>query len=393
MNRFKRIHIQGFRRLADIDLEMRPLMVLLGANGAGKTSLLDVFSLLAASAAGQLNTKLSELGGFHTVRNQSKKSPLALKVVFEAMLLDEYQPRPDPESFLVSQDLEYEFELTAQGSAYAIRHERLSAPERARTFLEASYDNIRYSAAKDPNHTEPRHSSFETALSQAPQGVTEYTETKLRLSSSKMYRPFGIDPQASILRPQSFRPVVWPGDEGEDLASFLYTLKEHEQSSVRESFELIEETMKTAFPSFEGFGFPPVAAGMLTLTWKDRNFKSPFYLHQLSEGILRFLWLVCVLQCGPESIMIDEPEISLHPQLLSLLADLLREASQRSQIIVATQSDSLVRFLRPEEIVVMDGQEDGSVKATWADTFDLEKWLSKYSLDEIWNMGQMGGRE
>lgn len=90
--------------------------------------------------------------------------------------------------------------------------------------------------------------------------------------------------------------------------------------------------------------------------------------------------------------MIDEPEVSLHPELLSLLADLMREASQRTQLIVATHSDRLIRFLRPEEVVVMDIAEDGSASTVWADSMDLEQWLAEYTLDEIWRMGRIGGR-
>jgi predicted ATPase len=106
------------------------------------------------------------------------------------------------------------------------------------------------------------------------------------------------------------------------------------------------------------------------------------------------LWLTSLLQSpGISTItMIDEPEVSLHPGLLSLLADLMREAAQRTQLIVATHSDRLIRFLKPEEVVVMDIGEDGSATAVWADTMDLEVWLKEYSLDEVWHMGRMGGR-
>jgi predicted ATPase len=74
-----------------------------------------------------------------------------------------------------------------------------------------------------------------------------------------------------------------------------------------------------------------------------------------------------------------------------LLADLLREASQRSQIIVATHSDRLVRFLSPKEVVVMD-LDQGFAKLSWADTLDLDKWLDEYTLDQVWEMGRLGGR-
>ena len=129
------------------------------------------------------------------------------------------------------------------------------------------------------------------------------------------------------------------------------------------------------------------------MTWKDKNFTTPLYTNQLSEGTLRFLWLASLLQSPalPAITLIDEPEVSMHPELLSLLAQLLREASERSQIIVATHSDRLIRFLKPSEVLVMDS-EDGYAKMTWADTMDIEHWLKDYSLDEIWQMGQIGGR-
>jgi predicted ATPase len=154
------------------------------------------------------------------------------------------------------------------------------------------------------------------------------------------------------------------------------------------------DTLKTAFPDFEELNFPPVAAGMLAMTWKDEKFTKPIYMNEMSEGMLRFLWLVSLLQSPNLSTvtMIDEPEVSLHPELLSLLADLMREAAKRTQLIVATHSDRLIRFLNPEEVVVMEMNDDGGASAIWADSMDLDQWLAEYTLDEIWRMGRMGGR-
>ena len=90
--------------------------------------------------------------------------------------------------------------------------------------------------------------------------------------------------------------------------------------------------------------------------------------------------------------LLDEPEVSLHPELLSLLADLLREASNRTQLIVATHSDRLIRFLQPNEIVLMDSTDDGMSTMKWADELDLEKWMKDYSLDELWSNGRLGAR-
>jgi predicted ATPase len=90
--------------------------------------------------------------------------------------------------------------------------------------------------------------------------------------------------------------------------------------------------------------------------------------------------------------LLDEPEVSLHPELLGLLADLLREASNRTQLIVATHSDRLIRFLQPNEILIMDSTDDGMTTLKWANELDLEKWLKDYSLDELWSSGRLGAR-
>ena len=186
------------------------------------------------------------------------------------------------------------------------------------------------------------------------------------------------------------RPAPLPGKDGEDLVSCLYSLRETEP----DRFEAVEDSLKAAFPGFKKLDFPPVAAGTLAMTWRDNNFSRPLYMHQVSEGMLRFVWLATLLQSpGLTALtLIDEPEVSLHPELLSLLAGLLREAAQRSQIVVATHSDRLIRFLKPDEVVVMDTAEDGTSTLTWADKLNLEQWLGEYTLDELWSNGRLGGR-
>ncbi len=190
-------------------------------------------------------------------------------------------------------------------------------------------------------------------------------------------------------QPQDMRPAKLPGANGEDLVSCLYDLRETDS----DHFEMVEDTLAAAFPDFEKPSFPPVEAGRLSMTWKDKNFSKPIYVHELSEGTLRFLWLVTLLQSRELTAitLIDEPEVSLHPDLLRLLADLMREASKRTQLIVATHSDRLIRFLKPEEVLICDA-EDGLMTVTWADKLDLEQWLAEYSLDEVWAMNLMGGR-
>jgi predicted ATPase len=114
--------------------------------------------------------------------------------------------------------------------------------------------------------------------------------------------------------------------------------------------------------------------------------------------MLRYLWLCAVLLAPkpPPLVMIDEPEVSLHPQLLLLLAGLLQEAATKCQVIVATQSAELINWLEPGEVVVLDQEDDEEGKrrtvARRGDAFDLDEWLGKYTLGEAWTTGMIGGR-
>jgi predicted ATPase len=211
-----------------------------------------------------------------------------------------------------------------------------------------------------------------------------------QLASSTFYHVLNVDPRSPVRLPQPLKPASLPGEDGEDLISCLFNLRE----TQRDRFEAVEDAMRSAFPGFIRLEFPPVAAGILSMTWKEENFTSPLFMNQLSEGTLRFLWLTTLLQSpGLTAVtLLDEPEVSLHPELLSLLADLMREASSGTQIIVATHSDRLIRFLQPAEVAVLDLAEDGTTAATWADTMDLDQWLSEYTLDQVWSMGRLGGR-
>ena len=381
MYKINHIKIDGFRRLKNIDLPIRPFMTLIGANGVGKTSLLDAYSLLSASASGGLNHKLSEFGGVASVLSRDLADSASFVVNMEV-------PGHRP--------LEYELNLIPKGTGYAISCEVLSQARdgRAGAFkhIDSRDGDIRYFEIEQEHLVRPNweHNALETSLYQVPKMFRQPEELRRILGAVTQYHVLNVGPRAPVKLPQQMKPADLPGADGEDLVPFLYNLRE----SNRDRFEAIEDSLRAAFPTFEALSFPPVAAGMLALTWKDRNYRRPFYMHELSEGTLRFLWLVSLLQSpGLSTVtMIDEPEVSLHPELLGLLADLMREAAQRTQLIVATHSDRLIRFLKPGEVVVMDSDDAGCTTARWGDTLDLDEWLSEYSLDEVWRMGRMGGR-
>ncbi len=381
MYKIKRIKISGFRRLLAIDLPVRPFMVLIGANGVGKTSFLDAFSTLSASASGNLNSILSQFGGISNLLTRGKIEDLSF-------LVDMTAPGHQP--------LEYELRLSSKGTGYAISGEVLcqQPDDFDKTFrhIDSSDGDIRYYETEENRLVRPdwEHNPLETSLAQVPKMYRQPEELRRILATATQYHVLDVGPRAPVKMPQPMKPATLPGPDGGDLVPYLYYLREGD----RDRYEVIIDSLRTAFPDFEELNFPPVAAGLLAMTWKDKKFSKPIYMNELSEGTLRFLWLVSLLQSPNLSTvtMIDEPEVSLHPELLSLLADLMREAAKRTQLIVATHSDRFIRFLSPDEVVVMDVDDDGCASATWADSLDLDQWLAEYSLDEVWRMGRMGGR-
>jgi len=381
MYKIDRIKIRGFRRLLAVDLPVKPFMVLIGANGVGKTSLLDAFALLSASASGDMNRTLSQFGGISNLLTRGKSDELSF-------LVDMSVPGHQP--------LEYNLHLATKGSGYSISKEILSQRRSGHpqpfTHINSTDGDIRYFEIDAERLVRPEweHNPLETSLAQVPKMFHQPEELRRILATATQYHSLDVGPRAPVKLPQPMKPATLPGADGEDLISYLYDLRE----SDRCRFDVILDTLRAAFPDLEELRFPPVAAGMLAMTWKDNKFDKPLYMNELSEGTLRFLWLVSLLQSPSLSTvtMIDEPEVSLHPELLIMLSELMREASKRTQLVVATHSDRFIRFLKPSEVVVMDIDDAGCTTATWADSLDLDQWLADYSLDEVWRMGRMGGR-
>jgi predicted ATPase len=347
----------------------------------GKSSVLDALSILAGSAQGNLNAAVSEMSGLSAMMTYDRASEVGFGI---SMSVPSYEP------------LGYSLSLRPQGAAYLIDRETLQQRRLGHPLpflhIDSRGTDIKYFEVDQNKLVRPNweHNPLESSLSQVPKLFRAPEEFRRRLASSTFYHVLNVEPRSPVRLPQVMRPAPLPGKNGEDLVSSLYYLRETEP----DRFEAVEDSLKAAFPGFKRLDFPPVAAGTLAMTWRDKSFSKPLYMHQVSEGMLRFVWLATLLQ-SPELTaltLLDEPEVSLHPELLNLLAGLLREAAERTQIVVATHSDRLVRFLKPEEVVVMDAAEDGTSTLTWADKLNLEQWLDEYSLDELWLNGRLGAR-
>jgi predicted ATPase len=379
MTGFSHLKVSGFRRLCDVDFPLKSFNVLIGANGVGKTSVLEVMSLLASSASGRLDESVRAGGGIASLITSGRQDPLSI-----ALTMPERQHAP----------LHYELSVSAAPLGFGIELEQLTQQLNAKPFryIDSRMSDIRYYEVDSKKLVRPtwEHKPFETSLSQVPRMFRAAERFRETLSSLTLFHALDVSPRSPVRQPQPMQPAPLPGQDGEDLVSCLYYLRE----TTRERFEAIEDSLSAAFPTFERLDFPPVAAGQLSLAWKDRNYSKQLYAHQLSEGTLRFLWLITLLQSPalPTVTLIDEPEVSLHPEMLRLLAELMREAASRTQLIVATHSDRFVRFLEPSELVVCDLDETGGTVLRRADSLELDEWMKDYTLDQLWSIGRLGGR-
>jgi predicted ATPase len=182
-------------------------------------------------------------------------------------------------------------------------------------------------------------------------------------------------------------------DNGSNLAAYLYMLKQTDEKA----FRLIEGTIHSIAPYFKRFNLrpDPVTPSKISLEWEEVN--SDMYLngYSFSDGTIRFIALATLLLQSklPEVIIIDEPELGLHPAAINKLAALIKRASKSSQIILSTQSTNLVNCFEPENIIVVDREDEQTVFKR-LNPADLSVWMDEYnySISDMWETNLIGGQ-
>lgn len=400
---FTRIQVSNFRCIQELDLELPPFTVVIGPNGAGKTTLLDCFGLFTQIANQQLVQTFSRYGGFDAAlcwHSDQSHIKLALTTDTDQALLD------------------YAIVLQKQGNSYYVSSEEVlrepapTIPEDKRKQVHLLPTDLTNGTMSHPEKgVGPGH-----LLRTSPTGYQWVAGDQVRSKkppkqTEALVTPFGApNPEISsmldsfkgisrcngvdllldqIRRPQALEPSELPARNGNNLLSVLYGLK----TEKRDCYKELIESLQVAFPELESIELPLAGKGFASLNWFQKGLDRPFDAQQLSDGTLRLLWLVTLLFTVPDDglVLIDEPEISMHPQWLMFLVSLMRQTSARTQIIVATHSDQLIRWLEPHELLVAD-LEDGVSRFRWGSEMDLDEWLKKYTLDKLWLMGELGGR-
>jgi predicted ATPase len=182
----------------------------------------------------------------------------------------------------------------------------------------------------------------------------------------------------------------WLKEDGGNLASFLFRLELEQPAYYRR----IQDTLRLVLPFFATFELYPESGGVL-LRWREIGSDLVFNVSQASDGMLRAMALIALLQQPekdlPAMLILDEPELGLHPYAIEVLASLIRSASKHVQVVVATQSVSLIDRFDPDDIVVTDrDRRETSFKRL--NNAALTEWLEAYTLSELWEKNVVGGR-
>jgi len=354
------ITIRGFKSIASLEkLPLRPINLLIGANGSGKSNFLGAFSFLTTVTVGRLRNYVTAAGGAEKVLHFGSKTTKEIVFQFPARGLGYYEltlaPTEDDSLFPSEERI-----VSLDGSV----NSTLPPSDQGREAGFSRYlpDALRAEFQDDLSGLRPFH----------------FNDTS---GSSPIRRTATLDDNR-FLHP-----------DGSNLVPYLYWI----QNSSPDSYDLIRRTIQLVAPFFDDFLLEPLklAPHTIKLQWRHKASEQYFDAASLSDGTLRFMALATLFlrpaRHRPRWILVDEPELGLHPHAIEILASLIRQASIETQVIVSTQSPLLLDHFDPEDVLVAD-RVNGSTQITRLEAEPLAAWLKDYSLGQLWEKNEIGGR-
>lgn len=351
-----RIKLQGYKSIKDCDLELKKLNVLIGANGAGKSNFISFFKLIQQVLEGNLQRFVSKNGGPDSFLHfgRKKTEQLNAEVYFG----------------------EFGYKLSLEptlDNRMMFANEGFFVP-RKNKWLQGS-------------------GHFESSIDMEEYGNPKEYSTAAKMRAWRVYHFHDTSETALVKQLHAVNDNAFLRPDARNLAAFLFFL----QNQHTEAYERIVKTIRLVAPFFGDFRLRrnPDNTDQIELEWSEIGEDFPFKAHQLSDGTLRFICLAVVflqpLELQPETIIVDEPELGLHPFAISILASLIRSTSKENQVIVSTQSVTLLNEFEPEDIIVTDRKSGASVLRRIGKD-ELTQWLEEYTLGELWEKNILGGR-
>lgn len=356
------IKIKNFKSIRDSgDIIMRPLNVLIGQNGAGKSNFISFFKFLNKLYKQQLSVYVIQNGRAENFLyfGRKKSDFLSGQITFDNEWKNEY-------SFVMKPDQIGNLVFTQELSS-------LTNP------VSNINDSIRISFG----------GTIESKLKNDINWRTDYL--KGFFNSFKIFHFHDTSSNSKMRQPCGTNDYAYLYEDGGNIAAFLYRLQE----SKPEFFNIIEKIIQSIAPFFERFYLKPneINNQQIFLRWYEKGSDQLFDAFNFSDGTLRMICLITLLNQPkpPSTIIIDEPELGLHPFAITKLAAMIKSASSKTQIIISTQSVSLLDQFDADDVIVVD-REDNQTVFKRQSSESLDSWLEEYTLGEIWDKNIIGGR-
>ncbi len=365
--RLDTITIKGFKTISEL-VDFRPgsLTVLIGPNGAGKSNLLSFFHMLYPVSYG--SASLQSYVGSHGGASKLLHDGPAITPEIDVRL----------RLHLDAGETDYHFRL-----AYAADDTLIYADERCRLVNGDQTGKVAWQMV-GAGHRASMLGDYETA-NDATATIADALRNMFTIHFHDTSVTSQLRRKAEVTNDGQFHY------SGSHLAPFLYRLQRKEGKS----YQRIVETLSLVLPFFLDFYLEP-DSGHLLLAWRETESDQIFTASQAADGMLRTIALVTLLlqpdKTLPDLLIIDEPELGLHPYAINIIGGLIRAVSEKTQVIVATQSTAFVDCFEPEDIVVVERDGRASTFRRLENTQDLQEWLKEYSLSELWEKNVIGGR-
>jgi predicted ATPase len=356
------ITVKGFRSIASVEeLRLAPINVLIGPNGSGKSNFIGVFSFLHAIRSGKLQEYVGKAGGAEKILHFGSKftKRLHIRISF----------RQGTNAY------EIDLEPTADDAL---------VPVSETVYF---WDKVRY--PEKPYDETLSRAGMEAGISSSMRGIAQFVRG--HLSSWRLYHVHDTSANSPMRTTADLNDNQFLRPDGSNLASLLYFLRQRHEAS----YGLIRNTIQLVAPFFDDFVLEPskLNPDKIRLEWRYKGSDAYFDVSSLSDGTLRFMVLATLFlqPSRPSVILVDEPELGLHPFAVEMLASLVRQVSTETQVILSTQSSLLLDQFKPEDVVIAD-LVDGATEFTRPNPEELAKWLEDYSLGQLWEKNVIGGR-
>lgn len=360
------IHVEGFKSIRGAELELRPLNVLIGPNGVGKSNFIALFRLLNQLIERRLQIHVASVGRADGIFHFGRKttSHIAVKIGFSEQV----------------NGYECVFQAAEDGSVFF-------ASEQVWFHDKEKYPRP-YGDPLGAGHRETR------LIDDQGKASTRIADYVIRaMQSWRIYHFHDTSAEAKVKQDCDLHDNRVLRGDASNLAAFLYMLREQHPNHFRN----IVDAVRMVAPFFDSFVLEgsELDREKIRLEWREKGGDSYFGPSALSDGTLRFMCLATLLLQPhlPTTILLDEPELGLHPYAITLLAELLRSAATKTQVIASTQSVSLVNQFEPQDVIVVDrDREQKQSVFRHLDRAAMQDWLEDYGLGDLWEKNLLGGR-